>query len=533
MAVSEDRKYTKTFIFNLLEGVKGKTLGEVDSSFQFSRTEKSNKITGIAGDVIEQSVFRYARDSRQECDIEIDGQLVELKTTGVRIPKSDFHLAKEKTGEAYNAYLGAKEGISITGVTFEPTIETDFPTSHFWQKSEHLLIVFYEYKSYEVVPASEYASFSIVDYCYNTFSHNERNQLRSDWEIVRNYLQPIYDEYRTQVERNEKLQGFTHILRPRLMLIELVPGFKKRKNGSYQKPRYRLKQTFVDYIVRGHFNKSRKSNEIQLKESFSSFTELEKRCHALTEQYGGKTLAQLKEELKIETEVSAKDFGALCILRMFDVEGNRLNQISDFQKAGIIAKTITLTPQGSRTEDMKLQHIDFEEWADRDVDFEESEIYTYFCDHSFLCPIFREHGETQRARFDNEDLQVAEAQRVIQEIGKTTFEGFKRFAFDDDFIDRQVRRTWHDSRSLIHRKELEWEYVLDKEGNRQKNASGSYKGAPNFPKSRDYTVFFRGGANDSSEKARTECVNGIYMIPQYFWLKGSYIVDKLRTIPFL
>lgn len=533
MAVSEDRKYTKAFIFNLLEGVKGKTLGEVDSSSQFSRTEKSSKITGIAGDVIEQSVFRYARDSRQECDIEIDGQLVELKTTGVRVPKSDYHLAKGKTGDAYNVYLGAKEGISITGVTFEPTIETDFPTSHFWQKAEHLLIVFYEYKPYEVVPASEYASFSIVDYCYNTFSHNEKNQLQNDWEIVRDYLQPIYEEYKSQVERNERLQGFTHILRPDLMLIELVPGFKKRKNGSYQKPRYRLKQTFVDYIVRGHFNKSRQSNEIQLKESFSSFAELDARCHSLTERYGGKTFAQLKEELKIDTDVSAKYFGALCILRMFDVDGTRLNQITDFQKAGIIAKTITLTPQGGRTEDMKLQHIDFEEWADRDVDFEESEIYTYFCEHSFLCPIFREQGETQRVRFDNEDMQAAEDQRVIQELGKTTFEGFKRFAFDDEFINGQVKRTWHDSRSLIHRNELEWEYVLDKDGNRQKNASGSYKGAPKFPKSRDYTVFFRGGANDSSQKARTECVNGIYMLPQYFWLKGSYIVDKLRTIQFL
>ena len=47
-------------------------------------------------------------------------------------------------------YFGAKEGISITGVTFEPTIQTDFMTSHFWEKSKRLLIVFYEYKSYEV-----------------------------------------------------------------------------------------------------------------------------------------------------------------------------------------------------------------------------------------------------------------------------------------------------------------------------------------------------------------------------------------------
>lgn len=38
MAVTEDRKYTKEQIYTLLEGVKGKTLGEVDTSRQFDRT---------------------------------------------------------------------------------------------------------------------------------------------------------------------------------------------------------------------------------------------------------------------------------------------------------------------------------------------------------------------------------------------------------------------------------------------------------------------------------------------------------------
>ena len=88
---------------------------------------------------------------------------------------------KDKVGDEYNVYLGAKEGISITGVTFDPTIQTDFDTSHFWEKSEHLLIVFYEYISYEAVPASAYADFKIVDYCYNTFSEEERAKLCNDW----------------------------------------------------------------------------------------------------------------------------------------------------------------------------------------------------------------------------------------------------------------------------------------------------------------------------------------------------------------
>ena len=75
--------------------------------------------------------------------------------------------------------------------------------------------------------------------------------------------------------------------------------------------------------------------------------------------------------------------------------------------------------------------------------------------------------------------------------------------------------------------------MYDKMGNKKKNVSGSYMGAPNFPKSKDYVVFFRGGADESTEKTRTECVNGIRMLPQYFWLKGSYITEELSHIPYL
>jgi hypothetical protein len=287
----------------------------------------------------------------------------------------------------------------------------------------------------------------------------------------------------------------------------------------------------VDYIVRGHFAGQREGLEVNLQESFTSFTQLDARCHALTERYKGKTFQELKSLFGIKTEFTTKDFAAQCVLHMFGANAKRLNQIADFSKAGIIAKTITITPQGGRTEDMKLKHIDFEEWADRDIDFEESELYAYFCEHSFLCPIFCERGDLgPRKKFETKEEYK---KRLAREVVHTTFEGFKRFSFDQKFIEEQVKRTWNESRALIHRNELVWEYETDKMGNYMVNGSGSYRGAPNFPKSVDHEVFFRGGNNDSSDEARTECVNGIYMLPQFFWLKGSYIANKLKTLPYL
>ena len=546
MAVTEDRKFTKVQVLEKLTGAIGKTLGEVDCSKQFDRTVDKPKITGIAGDVIEQSVFGYKKDANQECDIEIDGVLTELKTTGVRIPKRELKKVQQKDGASYNSHLGAKEGISITGVTLSPSIQQDFITSHFWEKSERLLIVFYEYNSYKSVPASDYASFRIVDYCYNTFSDEDRDKLCKDWELVRDYLQPIYKEYKKEEERNAKLIGFTHVLRPQLLFIELVPSFKKLESGSYQKPRYRLKKSFVDYIVKGHFQGTRKHWEISLKDSkrkykivkeqglrktFGSFEELDARCHSLNEMYKGHSLAQLKDELEIDTAISTKDFTSKCVLKMFDADCSRLNKISEFVKAGIVCKTITITPDGKRTEDMKLQHIDFDEWTQENIEFSESELCLYFWEHSFLCPVFCERGDMAKQRKGETTGEYKE--RIAREAPKTTFEGFKRFFFDDEFIENDVKNTWDKSRELIRENKLVWEYELDELGNKKTNKSGSFKGSPNFPKSKDYNVFFRGGSDDSSDEARTEVVNEIHMLPQFFWLKGSYIADKLKRIDYL
>ena len=68
------------------------------------------------------------------------------------------------------------------------------------------------------MPASGYAKFPIVDYCYNSFSQEEKDKLRNDWEIVSNHLQQVYHDYLDEEKRNEQLVGFTHLLRPQLLL---------------------------------------------------------------------------------------------------------------------------------------------------------------------------------------------------------------------------------------------------------------------------------------------------------------------------
>ena len=57
--------------------------------------------------------------------------------------------------------------------------------------------------------------------------------------------------------------------------------------------------------------------------------------------------------------------------------------------------------------------------------------------------------------------------------------------------------------------------------------------APDFLKSSENAVFLRGSGKDSSLRYKTECVNGIKMLPQYVWIKGTAVIEELDKIDML
>lgn len=76
----------------ILKNVLNRPLGDVDVKNVFNRTITHPKITGIAGDVVEQSILGYPADSDKNPDLLVDGIPTELKTTGIRNPKSKVNL---------------------------------------------------------------------------------------------------------------------------------------------------------------------------------------------------------------------------------------------------------------------------------------------------------------------------------------------------------------------------------------------------------------------------------------------------------
>lgn len=109
-----NHSFTKKDVIGILENCLNKTLGEIDINHVFDSTKKNPKITGIAGNVIEQSVFGYPANSSKEPDLIIDNIPTELKTTGIRLSK--------KNPKEYEA----KEPMSITGVSPKTIIDEDY-----------------------------------------------------------------------------------------------------------------------------------------------------------------------------------------------------------------------------------------------------------------------------------------------------------------------------------------------------------------------------------------------------------------------
>lgn len=518
--------YDKSDLIDRFEHILGLTLEEIDNKNFFDRIKEYSLQKGVAGSLIEQCVLGYEPDSKQEADLIVcDGDnkiRTELKTTGMVI--------SEKPAE----HFIAKEPMSITAVGIYDIAEQTFETSHFWEKLEHMLIVYYQYMANHPVEAYDYRVFPIRGYEFHEFDELEVEALRQDWENVKSLVERIAKHH--PGERNKEWKEIvkqeyidTHgELRRVLNYIDLAPKFP---------PRFRLKKPIVSSIIAKHFGYELE----QLPGRYSTISDIDKKCKELTKQYSGELIGSLARRFDIslvsEKGTYKKGVAENIVTAMFGGVSKKINQIEIFEKFGLIAKTIVMTSTGGRTEDMKLFHVNFDEivlkeileddGTVREFMFEDSEFYSYFADHEMLCIIFQEPEFTM--------LEVQKGDYFVKpnSLSANRFVGFKRLVFSDVFIDKTVRRLWEDLRDKVINKKVVDVVLRNSDGSPKVNKSGDISSAPNFMKSRENDVFMRGSGIDSASVHKTECVNGINMLPQYVWLKGTTIIDELSNTDYL
>lgn len=491
---STARIFTRQEINSLLSVSVGQTLEQVDKAGLFALHEGKSKVTGIAGDIIEISVLGCERDSKQEPDIVVDGVQVELKTTGLIKPK--------KKDSPY--LFECKEPVSITAVSIPVIVKEEFETSNFWHKLAHMLWVYYWYKSPVTVKLDGYKNFPILGFQFYEFEEEDRLRLKQDWLVVRDFLIVIYRDYPSQAEREAQYPRLSNELRSQLMLIDTAPKYPNP-------PRFRLKRSFATIIANTYFSKKKELEKLAI--PITKYADIDAKCEELNKTYVGKSFAEIAESLGVSLKTrkkkgyETKNFAELVVLKMFGGKVNSLNDIEDFAKIGLIAKSLPLKHTGAPKESMKMFMPDFEEWVNEES-FEDSFLRDYFAENQFLFIVYQYKDKENK------------------NPGTIEFVGFKRVMITDEFIDTEVQRCWMEVRSLIKENRLTVEKKFRKDGMPIINPkSGVQQESPNFPKESECDVFLRGSATDSSDKYKTLEINGLRMLPQEVWLSKRATLD--------
>ena len=477
-------EFKKSDLTTILDGVKGKTLGQVDTAHVF---EKDKPHKGMAGAVIERSVLGYDPNSDKNPDIVVDGIPTEVKTTGVR-----------QEGGAYRA----KEYLAITNVSIDEIIHEEFLDSHFWKKLTNYLFVFYHYDSPTRVDYREYARFEILGWALGAFTEDQRVELEREWTMVRDYLREAHDS--PDPEAAYSKMGSS--LRENLRYIDTGPRYPNT-------PRFRLKKPFLNAVIDQTLNNTVQQ---QLPFAFNKYSDLDAYCHGISLRYKGMTVEQLINVFGIvvkDVNKLNKSISEQIMVRMFGGEKTKMSSIPKLAENSVVGKSIVRTVDGRNTEDTKFFTVDFDEMLDADIDFESSEMFEYFTNRVFLFMVLQEANRGQNFK-------------------ENIFLGFKRMWFEEDFIYSEVKKCWSDLRKTAFSGCLRTEIVRDKNGEEIINKNGQPRRRTNFPKKLDHCVFMRGTGGDSNDVI--EIMPGVETYPNtQIWVDGLVMVRKLDKLEFL
>lgn len=482
-----NHSFAEQDIHSRFNAIVGHTVAEVDTADVLTASSASRN-KGRVGAVIERSVLGYPADSDRRPDILIDGQPWEVKVTGlVEVARGGWR---------------AKEPMSITAVAPEGIVAESFTTSAFWHKAARLLVVYYLYVRPGRGVAVEYAGFEFKGYDLHTWREVDRCRLEANWTLVRDFVRTALGG-----DVDTEMPNLSTLVNPHLLYLDTSPKWPNR-------PRFRLKASLVTQMARERLDDGMRM--IPDQGGLSSMNALKAHLHEIAETYGGQTLEELAAPfnlpLKAKSGKENKSLAEQVVVRLFTGHAGKISQVPLFAKAGLVFKTMTLTPAGGRTEDMKLNpSIDFDELCDTSVEFEGSAFAAPFIDSTMVVAVLEE-------RYRNCPLS------------QCRFMGFKTLWLGT-YLDA-AGTLWDGMRDLIFSGRLVDAPILKRDGTpRVTPKTGIPMTAPNWPKSRDGVLFVRGTGTDANDKPVT--VNGVRMYRQNVWIKGKELVGQLDAVRFL
>lgn len=337
---------------------EGKKFADIDLMGRLDKVTKGN-----LGQVIEESYFGYAVNSRPEADFkELN---IELKVTGVKRNK--------------NKTLSAKERLVLNIINYNEEVKKEFETSSFWSKNQKLLLFFYLWEKEKMQ-----RDWSILKTHLHSYSNEDLEVIRQDWEYIISKIRAGKAHELSEGDTNYlgAASKGTNSSSVRSQPFSDVPAMQRA---------FSLKNSYMTALTRKLLSEKdlvRISSQQELKEKTLE--------EVITERFApfvGKSLSQLSREKNIRVNTNTKAFLPDFISSLLGIKGTSLNDIEEFAKANIQFKTVRLEPVGLPKEHMSFKNVDFHDWLD--TPFDESELFDYFSETKLLFVVF-EYKETDK-----------------------------------------------------------------------------------------------------------------------------------------
>ncbi len=441
---------TKESILKRAQEIKGIPLGDIDTTGRLATGK------GAIGTVIEESWFGYSPNSESEPDFPEAG--VELKVTPY---------IRGKNG------IRAKERLVCNIINYMEEYDKTFNTSAFWHKCNTMLLM-----SYEHLADKPKGDFRIDEAILFSFPEEDLIIIEQDWETIINKIR--------SGKAHEISEGDT------LYLAACTKG--ANANSVRQQPfsstmakqrAYSLKSAYMTQILKKYIFGDVENPKIIRHWHILQNCTFEEYIIQKVSAFYGRTQQELKDKLGVES--NAKGLNEILLARMLNVSG-RIAHTEEFQKAGIIPKTIRVQYDGLIRESMSFPTFDFIELS-QEQSWEKSELYNYLAPAKFMFVIFQQRADGQyvftRVKFwniSNEDLE-------------------------------QVRQVWARTVEII-RKGVQ--LIPTAKGIRN-----------NLPKKAENPVaHVRPHGIDASDKLPLP--DGRMMTRQCFWLNNTYIAEQIK-----
>ncbi|WP_434037056.1 Sau3AI family type II restriction endonuclease [Formosa sp. 4Alg 33] len=328
-------------IISYAKQLKGRTLREI-CGVEIEKHGYKGK--GNFGQILEKFYFGYEPNSDAEPDFKEAG--IELKSSPLKTLK--------------NGEFRSKERLVLNIINYLEVHKEEFETSSFWKKNAHLLLVFYLHDR----------NLNLLDYLIKLvdgwqYPNEDLKIIKQDWEFIN---QKIKDG-----KAHELSEGDTFYLGACTKGSTALKSFRDQPfNEEQAKQRaYSLKQGYVNHIIANIAEEETAvyGKIIERPEILDKVRSIEEIVILKFHPFYGKSAEQIEQELGLELNQKAKSYFANLTNAILGIELGK--KIVEFQKAGIIVKTIRLKKNNLPKEDISFPTFEYRElietdWEDSD-----------------------------------------------------------------------------------------------------------------------------------------------------------------------